>query len=89
MKRVKMSEVSGQLNHYLREASEEELLIMRNGKPAGVLIGFNSEEDWLDYLLENNPHFAKRIAKARQDLRAGRGISLEEVTTHLEKASDA
>jgi len=89
MKRVNMSEVRGHLNHYLREANEEELVIMRNGKPVGVLIGFNSEEDWLDYLLENNPHFAKRIAKARQDLRAGLGIPLEEVTTQLEKASGA
>jgi prevent-host-death family protein len=89
MKRVNISEVSGQLNHYLHEASEEELVIMRNGKPAGVLIGFNSEEDWLDYLLENHPYFAKRIAKARQDLRAGLGIRLEEVARYLEGTSEA
>ena len=89
MKRVKFSEVREHLSHYLREANEEELVIVRNGKPVGVLIGFNSDEDWLDYLLENNPHFAKRIAKARQDLRAGLGVPLEELTTHLEKASEA
>jgi prevent-host-death family protein len=87
MKKVNLSEVRDRLAHYLREAHEEEVVIMRHGKPVGVLIGFNSEEDWLDYLLENNPEFAERIAKARRDLRAGLGIPLEQVVMQLESGS--
>ena len=32
---------------YLRLAAEGEIVITRHGRPAGVLIGFASEEDWL------------------------------------------
>jgi prevent-host-death family protein len=89
MKKVNLSEVRDHLAHYLREAHEEEVVITRHGKPVGVLIGFTSEEDWLDYLLENNPRFAKRIDKARHDLRAGLGVSLEAIRISLENRIDA
>jgi prevent-host-death family protein len=89
MKKVNLSEVRERLTHYLGEAHDEDVVIMRRGKPVGVLIGFPSEEDWLDYLLENNPHFAARIAKARRDLEAGLGIPLEEVVRQLDKDNEA
>jgi hypothetical protein len=53
------------------------IVITRQGKPAGVLIGFESEDDWFDYRLENDPRFLRRIAKARSSLQAGRGIRLD------------
>src|SRR5213079_93364 len=62
-----------------RLAAVREILITRHGKPAGILIGFESEDDWLEYRLENDPRFLKRIAKARASLRAGRGVPLEDV----------
>jgi len=52
-----------------------------HGKPAGVLIGFESEEDWFDYRLEHDPRFLRRIEQARNSLRAGRGVRLEDVET--------
>jgi hypothetical protein len=44
-----------------------------------VLIGFESEDDWFDYRLENDPRFLQRIEKARKSLRAGRGVRLEDI----------
>jgi hypothetical protein len=41
------------------------------------LIGFESEDDWIEYRLENDPRFLKRVEQARANLRAGRGIRLE------------
>lgn len=79
MKKVALSEVKDDLSRYLRDAEKEEVVITRHGKPAGVLIGFASEDDWFDYRLENDPAFVKRIAKAREDLRAGRGTKIEDV----------
>jgi hypothetical protein len=38
-----------------------------------------SEEDWFDYRLENDPRFLRRVEQARNSLRAGRGIRLEDV----------
>ena len=40
VKEVPLSEVKDDLSSYLREAESHEILITRNGKPAGVLIGF-------------------------------------------------
>ena len=57
------------------------IVIARHGKPAGVLIGFESEEDWFEYRLENDPRFLRRIEQARNSLRAGRGVRLDDIET--------
>jgi prevent-host-death family protein len=79
VKEVPLSEVKDDLSRYLREAETQEIVITRHGKPAGVLIGFESEEDWFEYRLENDPHFLRRIEQARESLRAGRGVRLEDI----------
>jgi prevent-host-death family protein len=79
MKKVALSEVKDHLSEYLRLAEREEVLIMRHGKPAGVLVGFASEEEWFDYRLEHDPRFLERIAGARQGLRAGKGVRIEDL----------
>jgi prevent-host-death family protein len=76
---VPLSEFKDDLSNLLREAEEQDIVITRHGKPAGVLIGFKSEDDWFEYRLENDPRFLKRIEKARKSLRAGRGVRLENV----------
>jgi len=67
------------LSHFLREAEKQDIVITRHGKPAGVLIGFESEDDWFEYRLENDPRFLQRIKQARASLRAGRGVRLEDL----------
>jgi prevent-host-death family protein len=79
VKKVPLSEVKDDLSRYLREAEDQEVIITRHGKPAGVLIGFASEDDWFEYRLESDPRFLARIEKARGGLRAGRGTRLEDV----------
>ena len=79
MKEVPLSEMKDDLSRFLREAEGREIVITRHGKPAGVLIGFKSEDDWFDYRLENDPRFLRRIEGARESLKAGRGIRLEDV----------
>jgi len=77
MKKIALSEIKDDLSKYLHVAEKEEVIITRHGKPAGVLIGFESEDDWIDYRLETDPRFLKRIEKARDSIRAGKGIKLE------------
>jgi prevent-host-death family protein len=79
MKEVPLSEVKDDLSRFLREAEKQEIVITRHGKPAGVLIGFESEDDWFDYRLETDPRFLQRIESARTSLRAGRGVRLEDI----------
>ena len=79
MKKVPLSELKDDLSRYLREAEEQEIVITRHGRPAGLLIGFESEDDWFDYRLEHDPRFLQRVQAARNSLRAGRGVKLENV----------
>jgi prevent-host-death family protein len=79
VKKVPLSEVKDDLSRFLREAETHEIVITRHGKPAGVLIGFGSEEDWFEYRLEHDPRFLRRVEQARSNLRAGRGVRLEDI----------
>ena len=77
--RVKLSKVKDRLSEYLRVAETEQVVITRHGKPAGILIGFATEDDWFDYKLEHDPKFLARIAAARKSLREGKGVRIEDL----------
>jgi prevent-host-death family protein len=79
VKEVPLAELKDDLSRFLREAETDEIVITRHGKPAGVLIGFASDDDWFDYRLENDPRFLNRVAHARRSLRAGKGTKLEDL----------
>jgi prevent-host-death family protein len=76
---VALAKAKDDLSRYLRLAAGEEIVITRNGRPAGVLIGLATEDDWFEYRLENHPEFLRRIRAARSAMQAGRGIPLEDV----------
>lgn len=76
---VLLSELKDDLSRFLREADTAEIAITRHGKPAGVLTGFASEDDWFDYRLEHDPHFPQRVEPARASLRAGQRVKLENI----------
>ena len=65
VKEVPLSEVKDDLSRFLRAAETVEIVITRHGKPAGVLIGFESGDDWFDYRLEHDPRFLQRAESAR------------------------
>lgn len=79
MKEVAVSEVKDRFSRYLRIAETEEVVITRNGKPAGVLVGFGDEEDWFEYRLEHAPRFLCRMEQARTNISEGRGTPLEDI----------
>jgi prevent-host-death family protein len=79
MKTVPLSEVKDDLSKFLRLAEKEQIVITRHGKPAGVLIGFGSEDDWFEYRLVNDPRFLRRVEAARRGFREGRIVRIEDV----------
>ena len=85
MKTVPLSEVKDDLSRYLRASEKEDIVITRHGKPAGILKGFGSEGDWFEYRLVNDPRFLRRIEKARDDIKAGKGISFETLKKEAEQ----
>jgi len=78
MKKAALSEVKDDLSKFLRIAEKEEVVITRHGRPAGLLIGFESEDDWFDYRLEHDPKFLERIEGARRSIREGKGVKIED-----------
>src|SRR5258706_1738553 len=79
IKTVPLAAIKDDLSRFLREVGKKDIVITGHGKPAGVLIGSESEDDWFDWRLENDPRFRRRIEDARASLRAGRGVRLEEL----------
>jgi prevent-host-death family protein len=87
MKKAALADVKDHLSEYLRDAANEEVVITRHGRPAGVLIGFHDDEDWFDFRLENDPAFLERIGRARASLRAGKGVAWEDVQAGSDAAT--
>ena len=78
-KRVALAKVKDDFSRYLKLAVSEEIVITRHGRPAGVLIGFGSEEDWFEYRLEHHPGFLRQIRQARAALAGGHGTRLADI----------
>ncbi len=68
------------LGIFARRRRRRSLSLVTAGRP-GFSIGFESEEDWFEYRLENDPRFLRRIEQARDSLKAGGGVRLEDVET--------
>lgn len=79
MIQIPLNQVKDDLSRYLRMAEKEDVIITRHGIPAGILIGFEDPEAWWEELLLRDPRFRERVAQARDSLRAGQGISIEQL----------
>ena len=79
MIKVAVNEAKDNLPGLLRKATREEILITRHGRPAGILIGFEDEDDWFDYRLENDERFLLRIQKSRDQASVGKTTRFEDL----------
>ena len=79
MKSHSMTEAKNDICKIIKEAEKDEVLITRHGKPAAVVIGFHDEDDWIDYRLEHDERFLRKISKARKEIKEGHYIALEEL----------
>ena len=79
MKQIALAEFRDHLSRYLVEAEDEQIVVTKHGKPAGVFIGFATEDDWFDFQLENDPRFLKKIEESRASVQAGHGIPWAQV----------
>ena len=89
MKTASLAQVKDQLSGFLRKAAHEDIVITKHGKPAGVLIGFETEDDWFEYRLLHDPRFLKKIARARASIRAGKGIPWEDIQKEEDRRKSA
>ena len=83
MKMIPLAEAQSDLPKFFHMAEDEEILITEQGKPIGMLVGLDSEDDWSDFLLESDPRFLRRIAAARDSYRRGDFVRIEDLDEEL------
>ena len=83
MIQVPITQVEDSLPQYLQIAEKEEVVITRQGVPAGLLIGFEDPEDLWEELLFRHPVFIEHIRQSRQSAREGRVKTIEQIRTEL------
>lgn len=59
------------------------VLVTRHGKPAGVIIGFPTEADYLDWKIENDPRFRVLMEKSLAQKAAGKTVSAAQARAML------
>ena len=79
MKQVPLNEIKDDLSNFLRLAEKEDIVITRHGKPAGYIVGFADEDDWIDYMMLRDSKFRARLQQSLQDMKEGRVVTLEEI----------
>ncbi len=77
MRFANVRELKNKTSEILRLAEKEEVLVTSRGKPRAIIKGI-SEEDFEDYLLENNPKVLAALEKAREEYLKLGGISVDE-----------
>lgn len=68
VERVPLATAKKQLSEWMRRAREQPILITRHGRAAALLVGFETEEDWLEYRLRREPSFLAQVQVARREL---------------------
>jgi prevent-host-death family protein len=81
MRFANVRELKNKTSEILKLAEKEEVVVTSRGKPTAIIKGV-SEEDFEDYLLENNPKFLAALEKAKEEYLSLGGISVGE---YLEK----
>jgi prevent-host-death family protein len=79
MIKVPLSKVKDNFSEFIKKAGKEEVVITIHGRPAAVIIGFEDEDDWLEYRLLKDEKFLARVAQSRQQYQKGRYKTLEEL----------
>ena len=61
------------------QVQNDQIILLRGGRPAAVVMSLDDDDDleWLKRELD--PQFIASIARAREDVRQGKGVSHEEV----------
>jgi len=74
-----LSELKDHLSSYVKKAAKEEVLITNHGKPVGVIRGFATEDEYLEYRLLNDPRFHKIVQRSRKEAREGKFTRIEDL----------
>jgi len=76
MRFANVRELKNKTSEVLKLAEKEAVVVTSRGKPTAIIKGV-SEEDFEDYLLENNPKFLAALEKAKEEYMRLGGVSIQ------------
>jgi prevent-host-death family protein len=77
MTKIPVAKVKDNFSNILRRAGKEEIVVTVHGRPVAVIIGFENEDDWLEYRLLKDDKFLTRVAESRQQCKDGKYKTLD------------
>ena len=77
MTKVTLSKIKDNLSEFIRKAGSEDVVVTIHGRPAAVIIGFNDEDDWLDWLLLHDEAIMERMAESMRQYHRGKYVTLD------------
>jgi prevent-host-death family protein len=84
MKIASVADVKARFSSFLRESKEGPVIVTRNGKPVGVLLPMEDEEEIERLLLAYSPQLSKILASARYQIQTSGGISHKDLWKEME-----
>jgi prevent-host-death family protein len=88
MKIASVADVKAHFSAFLKASKHGPVVVTRNGRPAGVLLSVDDEEEIERLTLAYSPKFQKMLRLARQQIREGRGIRHEDFWREVEDRED-
>ena len=74
-----VKEVNANLRAFVKMAEEEDVILLDDGKPVGVITGFSNPEDFEEHQLLTDPRFEALVEKSRREFREGNYTRLEDL----------
>lgn len=79
MRIAPLAEVKAQLSAYIEQCvTQGPVVITRNGKAVAVLLAPADDDDLEGLLLARSPRFQSLLARARESIKGGKGLSQED-----------
>jgi prevent-host-death family protein len=88
MKIASVADIKAHFSAYLRAAGRGPVVVTKSGKPAGVLLAIDDEEELERLVLAYSPRLRIILDAARQRIRAGAGIRHEDLWQELERGEE-
>ena len=84
MKIASVADVKARFSAYLKESENGPVIVTRNGRPAGVLLAVQDEDEIERLIVSYTPRLREILEAARQRIREGRGIPHDEFWRQVE-----
>jgi antitoxin (DNA-binding transcriptional repressor) of toxin-antitoxin stability system len=74
-----IQDLASDFDKVLHDAAGEDVLVLRQGRPAAVIHALSDEDDLHDYRVEHDPRFLHRVTASRQSAKEGRVKTLDQI----------